>query len=204
MTPIQHRPHGTRAKYNVEKCRCARCRAANSDYEKQRVRRNAYGRSNLVDAAQARQHVRGLLHSGMGRRRVAAVAGVPESVVNSLLYGKRGRQLGRVHHDTARKVLAVDSADPADGALVDAATTWRMLDELIALGVPKARIARALGKQTPALRISRNEVRLSTRRSVARMHWSVWMRSGELRAACRCAVPREVLQRLEELEWTAA
>lgn len=37
MTP---RPHGTRAKYAFEKCRCADCRAANSRYEKERRNRN--------------------------------------------------------------------------------------------------------------------------------------------------------------------
>lgn len=151
-----------------------------------------------------REHVNALLASGMGRRRIAQSAGLSESVVNAVIHGKRGKPLARVHHETARKLLAVDRADLAAGALVDASPTWRMLDELIACGYPKARIARALGGKSPALQVSRSAVRLSTYRAVARLHWSVWMRSGELRGELRCSVPREVLRRLEALDRAAA
>lgn len=204
MKDPRARPHGSREKYSVERCRCARCRAANSEYEKKRVRRNAYGRGHLVDATQAREHVNALLASGMGRRRIAQSAGLSASVVNAVIHGKRGKPQRRVHKDTARRLLAVSGSDLADGALVGAAHTWRMLDELIALGIPKARIARALGRRTPALQISRTRVRLATHRAVARLHWSLWMRSGEFRAACRCSVPRQVLRRLDDLDRTAA
>ena len=45
------RQHGTRAKYTQDKCRCDECRAANTDYQRQRTRRIA---PTLVDASRAR------------------------------------------------------------------------------------------------------------------------------------------------------
>lgn len=161
------------------------------------MRRNAYGRCDLVDVAEAREHARLLMASGMGRRRISHLAGVAESTVSALIHGKRGNPLRRIRRDTARRLLSVARDDLAGGSLVDAGVAWQMLDELIACGVPKARIARALGKKTPALQISRTRVRLSTEQAVAELHWEMWLRSGRLRILCRCSVPDHIATHLE-------
>lgn len=198
------RPCGARARYNTEKCRCPACRKANSEYEKKRVRLNAYGRCDLVDAARVREHVISLMASrpgaadGLGRRTIAALAGVSESAVSSLVYGKRGRPLGRVRRRTEARLLSVKSDEPADGATVDARDTWRMIGEMTAVGIPKARIAKALGRKTPALQLSGKRVRARNARAVGRLHWQVWKRSGELRKVCRCPLPEYMRSWLEE------
>lgn len=136
-------PHGTRARYVREKPKCALCRAANSAYQTRRTRQRAYGRKPFIDATPARDHIRQLQATGMGRRRVAELAGLAPSVVTALLYGRRGHQpTNRIRPDTAAAILAVE---PGHATRVPALGARRRLQALVALGHPQARLARALG-----------------------------------------------------------
>lgn len=125
------RPHG-QAKYNSEGCRCSVCRAARAAYERSRVRRRAYGREDLVDAAPVAEHVRRLQSSGLGAPRIAQLAGVSTSVTGRLLYGNTKR----VRVESARRLLSVRPGlvTLADGARVDATGPVRRLQALVALG----------------------------------------------------------------------
>lgn len=201
------RRHGTRAKYVVERCRCEACRKANADYQRNLVRRNAYCESSLVDARKAREHVLSLLSSGrgktdgMGWRRVARLAGVSPGVVERLIYGAKGRPPSRrILRVTEAKLLGVRRSPEAlaPRATVDAAPVWRMVEEISSLGVPKARVARALGKKTPALQLSKARVTVRNARAVADLHWALWRRSGKMRETCRCRMPPEIRAWLEE------
>lgn len=69
-------------------------------------------------------------------------------------------------------VLEVWPADAADGAYVDARATWRLIDDLLAHGWTRTRIARALGStaRTPALQLGRDRVTAAHARAVAALH----------------------------------
>jgi hypothetical protein len=140
------REHGTRAKYTVDKCRCDECRRACAEYERERTARIAPA---YVLATPARDHVRHLMELGMGHKRVAEVSGVTPSVVAALLYGKKvgdrhRAPTRRIRPETAAALLAVDFA-PNGGAYVDATEMWRQVEEMVAAGIPRTRIAERVG-----------------------------------------------------------
>lgn len=143
--------HGTRSRY-VRGCRCDDCRAANRTYAR---RRDVYGWSERVaadwcDAEPARQHILELRAQGMGKRRIAEVAGVHLSVIDVILYGKHGSPATRVLRRNADKVLAV-SLDHAPGAVVDATGARRRIRALQAIGWPLHEIASRIGWATSNL-----------------------------------------------------
>lgn len=141
--------HGTHACYVLDTCRCIPCSKANSDYESDRNKRNAYGRSNYVDAKASRDHIRSLMNQGMGLKRIVAVSDISQGLLSKLLYGKKkpdGTQTPtkRVRRDTEQRILAI-SLDLADGAVVDGTAAVERLRSLVALGWSMSKIARRLG-----------------------------------------------------------
>lgn len=146
--PCRHKAghvHGTRACYVFDKCRCLPCAKAQREYENRRLRERAYGRARLVDAEAARDHVRQLMAQGMGRRRIAEVAGVKTSTITRLLYGIRAVPPSeRIKPQTEQALLAVQ-LDLAAGAVVDGLGTIRRLQALVAAGWTQTEIARRLG-----------------------------------------------------------
>ena len=175
------RPHGARAKYVHEKCRCDDCRRAIREYERWRTRQKAYGRAAYADAEPVRQHVRTLQAAGLGWKRIAALAGVHSSVVCKLLYGDPKRGMGpskgmRPH--IARKLLAVHAGLDVLGshAKVDGTGTRRRLEALIALGWSQSKLAGFLGMvPTNFGRTLRSErVLASTARAVRELYERLW------------------------------
>lgn len=168
------RPHG-RVKYVREKCRCDVCRAAARAYEKSRVSRvePAY-----VAATVAREHCRELMAAGVGLKQIVKSSGVSTGALWKLLYGKNGRPSKRIRRSTEQALLSVTPADIADGARVAAGPTWVLIDEMVAAGVPRARIAEAIGQQGPGLQLSRSTVTARNARAVVEVH-ARWM-AGEL------------------------
>lgn len=151
LHPETTHQHGTHACYVLDRCRCVPCSKANSDYENQRARRNAYGRSNLVSAAAARAHVLHLMDQGMGLKRIVAVSDISQGLLWKLIYGKRhadGTQVPtkRVRRDTEQRILAIE-LDLAGGARVDGTVAVQRLQSLVALGWSMARLADRLGMQ---------------------------------------------------------
>lgn len=173
--------HGTHARYVINKCRCDDCRAANRAYENERARRiePAY-----VAAGPARQHVTELMAAGVGLKRIAQVARVPHGTLSKLIYGMPDRAPSkRVRKATLDKILAVTPADAAPGAKVPAGPTWALVDEMVAAGVPKSRIAVELGQTGPALQLGRRTVTSRNARAVADLH-ARW-RAGDIELARR-------------------
>lgn len=165
------REHGTRAKYTVDKCRCDECRRACAEYERQRTARiePAY-----VMAGPARAHVRHLMSLGMGHKRIAQVSGVTPSVVAALLYGKKvGKKhrppTKRIRPETAAALLAVDFA-PTDGAYVDATDMWQQVDEMVAAGIPRTRIAEHVGSSVRNFYNRNDTARADRVRAVGEMY----------------------------------
>ena len=76
--------------------------------------------------------------------------------------------------ETESRILAVDASAIADHATVPAAPTWQRIGELLALGIPKYKLARALGSKAeramPSLQIRRDRVLAKTARRVELFH----------------------------------
>lgn len=152
MKPVKH-PHGTSNRYThgpagdgADPCRCSLCRTAHNARKAAYNRRRAYGRVDMVDAAPVRAHVEALRAAGMGRRRIAAKAGVGEATVQRLCLGRRGRLPQRTTGPVARALLAVraDLTDLAPLTPVDGTGTRRRLRALVAAGWSPVLIAARL------------------------------------------------------------
>ncbi|MDF2847105.1 MAG: hypothetical protein K0R97_1087 [Oerskovia sp.] len=154
---IADHQHGTHAMYVLDACRCDQCSAANSRYESNRLRRNAYGRSDLVDAGPVRAHIAALSAAGVGLKRITAVSGVSGGSLTKIVYGvsrgdgTRRPRAARVHRATAARILAVTAAHVAAAAEVDATGTRRRLQAVTALGWSVARFSAEFGLDRQAL-----------------------------------------------------
>lgn len=109
---MSERPHGTRAKYVLERCRCEDCRRANREYEQQRALRKLRQRwgaapPDFVPANEARDHLRWLSSVGVGTRRVCKQTGLSRTTLQRVKHERRGR----VKRETAEAILGV-SAEP--------------------------------------------------------------------------------------------
>jgi hypothetical protein len=146
---IANHEHGTYACYVLDACRCLPCCFASSEYDRQLKRRNAYGRSNLVDAAPARQRVAELMAAGVGLKQIVRQSGVAQGALWKLMYGKKrpdgtmtpSRRITRANAD---RLLAMQPGDPkllADGARVDSTGARRRLQALACLGWSINRLA---------------------------------------------------------------
>ena len=153
-------PHGTRARYNSQRCRCSDCRHANTAYEKSRQR------DPRVDAAPIVAHIETLNRQQIGLRSIEDVTGVDRNRLKRIIEGAKPRR------SEANKILAVDSSVIADGALVDSKPTRRLLADLIREGYPKTRIAAHLGHvaKVPALQHDRPRVLAKTALKVRKLH----------------------------------
>jgi len=203
-------PHGDRLKYAIEACRCEACRAAEAAYKRRNRRRKAYGGDYWpwVNAERAREHIRWLMASsagatnGVGVDRIAALTGVSRSTMQNLLYGERrhGYYSGpsrQIHRETEAKLLSVSRTDLADGATVDAGSTWELIECLKAYGIPYYRINAALGNSGEKLKLSKRAVRVSTAKAIERLHWGAWRASPEFQTRCLCDRP-DYIQKLVE------
>lgn len=159
--------HGTNARYTLNGCDCPECSAAHTAYEAERRHRiePAY-----VSALPAREHCRELMAAGVGLKQISKRSGVPQGTLWKLLYGKEGKPSKRVRKATLDRLLTVSPADVADGSRIDPGPTWALVDEMIAAGVPKARIAEGIGQRGPGLQLSRNSISPRNARAVAELH----------------------------------
>jgi hypothetical protein len=175
VAPESHRPHGSYAKYVVERCGCGPCRAAKRDYERRRqraMRRPDQVWAPYVPAGNARRHLADLAAAGVGLKQVAKVSGIGHGVLSKIVYGDPARGMApsrRVRQTTARRIMAVTTADLAGGARIDAAATWALIDQLTAAGYTKTWIARRIGRTLNNLR-RRPQVTATTAAAVADLH----------------------------------
>ena len=179
----QHR-HGTKACYGLDRCRCLPCCNAISVYEQDRKKRNAYGRSNLIDAGPARAHVAALMAAGVGAKTISARSGVAHGALWRLMYGKTrpdGTQIPsrRITRATADRLLALHPDDGtllADGARVDGTGTRRRLQALACLGWSIGRLAADTGLDRQALdqAMRGGQVVARNARAVAAAYEQLW------------------------------
>ncbi len=163
---VSDKPHGSRLKY-MSGCRCLACRVANARYEGWRVHARQEGDWNgVIPAGRARRHLKLLSRVGIGRRTVAEISGVPQSLVHQIKTGRRRRIRAR----TERRIFLVTGKAMNEARLVRADSTWRMIGRLVEDGFSKAEIARRLGFRFPGLQIRRTRVRARTAVRVARFY----------------------------------
>lgn len=165
------RSHGSYVKYKIDECRCPACTAANRAYVRGL---NARLEPPYVAAGVARDHVRELMAAGVGLKRIVKVSGVSQGAMWKLMYGKNGVPSKRIRRTTEQRLLAVAPADVAAGAKIPAGPSWRLLDEMIAAGVPKSQIAEHLGQAGPGLQLGRDEITARNAAAVADMH-AAWV-----------------------------
>ncbi|MEX2439705.1 MAG: hypothetical protein WD739_07470 [Actinomycetota bacterium] len=187
--------HGTRTCYVQRRCRRLECRAANRRYQASRVRAELYGRptTELVPAAEVRQHLKNLSRVGVGQHAVARASGIARSAVRAIVTGRTRR----IHPDTERRILAVGTSARGGQALVDATETWRLIDELLASGLRRWQIAKGIGNTRhpyPALQVSRTRVYQRSATAVQNLHDQLWRERPEVREHCGCfaALDREL------------
>lgn len=167
FTSTKEYAHGTNARWTLNGCRCGECSRAHYAYE---VERRSRIEPAYVSALPAREHVRELMAAGVGLKTIAKRSGVPHGTLWKLLYGRDGKPSKRVRKATQDRLLAVTPADRAAGARIDPGPTWALIDEMLAAGVPKARIAEGIGQRGPGLQLSRNSISARNARAVAELH----------------------------------
>ena len=172
------RQHGTRAKYTQDKCRCDECRAANTDYQRQRTRRIA---PTLVDASRARKHIVELRANGVGRRQIAAESGVSVSMISKITKGS-----DRIRPRTEAAILGVTQRNAADRAYVDAGPTWVLIAKLVDAGWTKGGIDAALGGRGRALQLRKDRITHAKAKAIAEL----WERVANEKVPVGPVVPR--------------
>lgn len=121
------------------------------EWKRNYVRQLAYGTWNpWVDATEARNHVTILRTAGIGRDRIAELAGIPRSTLALLIYGRPS--LGtppstKIRPETAARILAIRPSRNlfAEDSRVDATGTRRRLQALAAAGWPGVLLAERAG-----------------------------------------------------------
>jgi len=127
--------------------------------------------SELISARPARTHIAALRRAGMGRRVIGRHARINDSVLVRIISG----EIKKTRRSTADRILAIrlETTAPPGGARVRADKTRELLAEILATGIPKARVARALGAKArfPALQVAlRATVTIATARRVRALH----------------------------------
>lgn len=140
--------HGTYRAYVVDHWRCDECRRANREYERNRTRREAYGKSFFVPAEPVRQRVRDLMALGMSQDEIARAAGLNDCRLSDLMTGhwRTKRPLTRMKRENAEAIMSVRQRKPLPGTVVDVPKVRGMVLDLMALGYTPPWIARQIGR----------------------------------------------------------
>ena len=181
LHPNARHQHGTRTAYVADECRCPECCTANTTYEQNRVRAHLYGRwTTFVDAEPARRHVNTLRAAGLGRRRIAELAGVSAGALGRLLYGRAGAPPSpRISTTTAQRLLAVPAPALtafAPGALVDALGTRRRIQSLAWVGwsIPQLAALAGIDKQSLHRALRHDQLTAATATAVRDLYDQLW------------------------------
>lgn len=141
--------HGTRAAYVLDRCRCEPCTATATKAEKLRTLRN---QPAYVSTAPAVAHIRRLQAAGLGWKRIAYLAGLAESNVYPLLYGRPDRDGGKPRTKARASTINAILTVPLPGldqlgtrVPVDSTGTRRRLQALATLGWSLTQIADRAG-----------------------------------------------------------
>lgn len=184
ICPPDHRHEGNC--YAQHMCRCDRCRAHKASVKRRQRRLEAYGRyERFVDAEPVRQHVMELRRYGIGVPRIAELAGIDESVLNRLLYG-RGRRNGKqlppsrtVSPGHARALLAVEATienRALNAGGLDGIGAHRRIQALVARGWSFEKIGQRLGITGAAISdtLTRKTISRALHERIAAVYEDMW------------------------------
>lgn len=153
----------------------------------------------LVPIDAARAHLKALSDKGVGKRSVQAASDVGLAIIAAILRGTRRH----IRRSTERRLLAVDVGALADGTLVDARPTWKLIRAMLRDGYTRGELAEALGSQKPALQLGRKRLLASTALKVERLHRAYLQekqQAAQAAALCReCGLAHGKSERLERL-----
>jgi hypothetical protein len=136
-------------------CKCLLCRAANSRYETGRAVLRRRGLDNgLVPSDHAREHLLLLSEKGVGRRTVATLTGIRDRSIQLIRKGIKKQ----IRKNTERRILFMTSEHVRGSSLVNAASTWKLINHLLKEGFSKKLLAQGLGYRSPALQINKKFV----------------------------------------------
>jgi hypothetical protein len=140
-------------------CRCRECRTAANVYNIKLQRRRDRGEETLQDNSEAAEHILWLRSQGIGLRAVAAATGLQRLTVWKIARGETRRS----RPETISRIMAVGTHMRKAGSLVDAEPTWRLIDDMLANGFTRTRIAAELGStaKRPALQLKRDKIKQS-------------------------------------------
>lgn len=178
--------HGTRVAYVKDRCRCEPCTTVSREYEQRRRRDRLYGISaGLVDAQPVRDHLAVLSAAGIGYKRVATLAGVSVTTVQTVLYHHPDRPHAgpskRVKAETAAKILAVQPSLEliGDGTPVPSRGAARRIQALVARGWSQAKLAERVGvtDQIMAPLLAGRPATAATVRAVHDVYEELWDQS---------------------------
>lgn len=141
-------------------------------YQRMVRRKRGYGTwQPFIDAEPVRQHIAKLQASGLGRRRIAELAGLHPATVTAILYGRGGTEPNkRIRPATAHKILSVQ---PGAGRYLTPSTgTIRRVQALMATGWPQGYLAGRLGVTNRRISdlLSRDRVTATTAESIAALY----------------------------------
>lgn len=141
-------------------------------YQRMVWRKRGYGTwQPFVDATPVRAHLIELQASGLGRRRIAELAGLHRSTVSAIMYGRDGRPPNpRIRPATAAKILTIT---PGIGRyLVPAAGTIRRIQALMTIGWPQSYLGQRLGVTNGRVHdlLGRTKVLATTAQTIAGLY----------------------------------
>ena len=178
---VTSRPHGY-ARYKLDGCRCYTCGWAVASYSDKReyaMRRGAW--QPYTSAQPARDHLRNLQACGLGLRTIAALAGTDRKRLQAILTGRPERETGPQEKIRPALALAILSIEPTPENLaphtpIDATSTLRRLQALIAAGWPQVRLAARLGRTGAnfGALLNRTHVTVATAGAVRVLYAELW------------------------------
>lgn len=162
----ESKPHGVRMRY-MGGCRCDACRAANTNYEKQRAKARKTGDWNgVVPATEAKAHMLKLRRQGVGRRTVQACTDIADTVLFDIVSGKKTHIRAR----TARLILQVTKEHAADHALIPAGRSRQLIRELLDEEYQESFLAKRLGYKNGYLQFNSDKITVRNAARIEQLH----------------------------------
>lgn len=182
ICPPQHKHDQTRTCYAIHRCGCTPCRDAATASERQRRKLKAYGRYDpgLVDITPVREHIQKLRDYGIGWKRVAELAGVGNTAVETIIYGHktRGGLNNRINRVNAAKILAVEPCleNMRPGALIPAIGAQRRVQALVWQGWSMLKLSQMLGFEASNLNLlmKRDEITVRNHLKIQALYEQLW------------------------------
>lgn len=155
-------PHGSYRRY-CDGCRCQPCKIANNIYKQRLLSRRRRGEVISIPRPRVRRHLQQLLDHGATVHGIATAAGIHADSVWAALDETITRPIPA---RPARKLLAVSIDSLPDSALVDAKFAHDVIDQLLAAGETRNKLATKVmgwgswpGLDYPANRVTLGVVR---------------------------------------------